>query len=173
MQLATVEQALQSVSGASFVGIDTLTAVKLTGGRANPQQGRITKRMTGASVMVFQNRNINGYEAMVRRRLEAEGKDPKTFVLGERAWGQRLPNSPVVVHKKDGDAKFYLEVIFLRAGQIDYLLDGQPINAADIQGLPVVRNDPDAQGGLENQVVIRTFALDSITALRVDGQQFQ
>ena len=29
----------------------------------------ITKRMKGASVMVFQNKNINGYEAMVHRRL--------------------------------------------------------------------------------------------------------
>lgn len=116
MQLATVEQALQNVSGGSFVGIDTLTDVKLTGGKKNPHQGRVTKSMTGAQVMVFQNKNINGYEAMIRRRLEAEGKDPATFVLGERAWGQRLPNSPIVVHKKEDGTRYYLEVIFLRAG---------------------------------------------------------
>jgi hypothetical protein len=173
MQIATVEQALQNVSGSSFVGLDTITDVKLTGGRANPQQGRVSKRMTGAQVMVFQNRNINGYEAMIRRRLEAEGKDPASFVLGERAWGQRLPNSPIVVHKKGEDVKFYLEVIFLRAGHVEYLLDGQPVPASAIQGLPVVARDPDAQGGLDNQVVIRTFGVDSITCLRIDGQAFQ
>lgn len=173
MQLATVEQALQNVSGGSFVGIDTLTDVKLTGGKKNPHQGRVTKSMTGAQVMVFQNKNINGYEAMIRRRLEAEGKDPATFVLGERAWGQRLPNSPIVVHKKEDGTRYYLEVIFLRAGEVEYLLDGKPIAANAIQGLPVVDRDPKAQGGLDNQVVIRSFGLDSITRLRIDGQVFQ
>jgi hypothetical protein len=173
MQLAAIEQALQNVSGASFVGLDTITEVKLTGGRANPQQGRVTKQMTGAQVMVFQNRNINGYEAMVRRRLESEGKDPATFQLGQRAWGQRVANSPIVVHKKGEDVKYYLEVIFLRAGRVQYLLDGAPVAASDIQGLSEVKKDPDAQGGLDNQVVIRTFALDSITHVRIDGQEFQ
>lgn len=173
MQLATVEQALQNVSGGSFVGIDTLTDVKLTGGKKNPHQGRVTKSMTGAQVMVFQNKNINGYEAMIRRRLEAEGKDPATFVLGERAWGQRLPNSPIVVHKKEDGTRYYLEVIFLRAGEVEYFLDGQPIAPSAIQGLPVQDRDPTAQGGLDNQVVIRSFGLDSITRLRIDGQVFQ
>ena len=79
--------AFQNVNGSSFVGIDTLTEVKLTGGKKNPQQGRITKKMAGASVMCFQNKNINGYAAMIGRRLLAEGKDPSSFVLGERAWG--------------------------------------------------------------------------------------
>ena len=73
--------AIQNVSGASFIGLDTLTEVTLAGGKKNPQQGRITKRMKGASVMVFQNKNINGYEAMVHRRLLTEGKDPADFQL--------------------------------------------------------------------------------------------
>lgn len=173
MQLATVEQALQNVSGSSFVGIDTLTSVTLTGGKKNPLQGRVQKRMTGAQVMVFQNRKINGYQAMVQRRLEAEGKDPATFKLGERAWGQRLPDSPIVVHKRGEEVNFYLEVIFLRPGQVEYLVDGQPRAADEILGLPEVKVSADAQGGLENQVVIRSFALDSITHLRIDGQEFQ
>src|ERR1035437_2704714 len=108
--------AFQNVNGSSFVGIDTLTEVKLTGGKKNPQQGHITKRMTGASVMCFQNKTINGYAAMIGRRLLAEGKDPTSFVLGERAWGTRVPNLPIIEHFKDGAMHYYLEVIFLRSG---------------------------------------------------------
>lgn len=173
MDIQTLISALQNVNGSSFVGIDTLVEVKLTGGKKNPQQNRITKRTVGSQVMVFQNRNINGYEAMVRRRLEQEGKDPDSFVLGPRAWGQRQPNSPIVEHTKDNETKYYLEVIFLRAGQSEYLQDGQPIAEADIQGLPEVKHNETAQGGLDRQVVIRSYSVDSIVSVRVGGQTYQ
>lgn len=160
--------AFAKVSGASFVGLDTFTHVTLAGGKKNPMQGRVTKRMTGASVMVFQNQKINGYEAMVHRRLVAEGKDPADFVLSPRTWGTRIPNMPIVEHKD----KYYLEVIFLKAGAVEYKLDGAHIDEADIEGLPSRKDDPDAQGGLDNKVVLRTFAADSVTEIRVDGKVF-
>lgn len=166
-------EAVSNINGASFIGLDTLTEVKLTGGQKNPQQGRITKRMIGASVMAFQNKNINGYEAMVQRRLVAEGKDPASFVLGERAWGTRIPNLPIVEHTdKHGDTSYYLEVIFLSPGDTFYLCDGRPIKESDIIGLPKAKDNPDAQGGVDNKVIIRTFKADSITEIRVDGKVF-
>jgi hypothetical protein len=159
------------VSGASFVGIDTLTTVALTGGKANPHQGRIQKLMKGASVMVFQNKTTNAYENMVKRRLEQEGKSASNFELGPRKWGTRIPNSPIIEHEKDGDLKLYLEVIFLKPGHSEYLLDGNPIAEKDIIGLKPGGEDG-GQGGLENKVVIRTFAADSIIAVRIDGIEY-
>lgn len=170
MKYTQLVAAVSAVSGASFIGLDTSTVVKLTGGMKNPQQGRITKRMIGASVMVFSNKNVNGYEAMIKRRLEAEGKDPDSFVLSERAWGTRIPNMPIVEHFKDGDTKYYLEVIFLKPGTVEYRLDGAPIAVKDIIGLPAATAGE--QGGLDNKVFIRTFAADSITEIRVDGKVF-
>jgi len=170
MKHAQLVTAFSNVSGASFVGIDTLTQVKLLGGKSNPHQGRVTKRMVGASVMVFQNKNINGYDAMVRRRLAQEGKDPASFELGVRAWGVRIPNMPIVQHEKDGQVKYYLEVIFLKPGKVEYRLDGAPINEADIVGLTDRREGE--QGGLDDKVIIRTFAADSITEVRVDSRVF-
>lgn len=168
MQFETLLMAVQSVSGSSFVGIDTLTDVKLPGGKKNPLQGRVTKAVTGSQVMVFQNKNVNGYEAMVQRRLIAEGKDPNSFQLKERSWGQRLPNLPIVVHDKGGQVNYYLEVIFLRAGKVQYMIDGRPCTAeqAGIETAPAA--DTSGQGGLENQVIIRTFAAESITEIRID-----
>lgn len=168
MQSSTLFTTFSNVSGASFVGIDTLTTPSLKGGKSNPMQGRVTKRTLGASVMVFQNKHINGYAAMVERRLAAEGKNPDSFTLGPRAWGTRLENLPIVEHK----GKTYLEVIFLKPGKTEFFLDGEPINRADIVGLDDDREEGH-QGGLSDKVIIRTFAADSITRVRIDGEVFE
>jgi len=166
---------LKSVNGASFISIDTITIPtirKTLGDRGpsvpNPHFGRIRKVMTGAVVMVFQNKTINGYEAMVNRRLAAEGKDPASFTLGPRKWGQRLENLPVVEH----EGQYYLEVIFLKPGQVQYYLDDHIIDPSLIQGMRENVVDETQQGGLENQVVIRSFKFDSITKIKIDKTTF-
>lgn len=170
MKYTQLVAAFAQVSGSSFVGIDTLTEVKLLGGKGNPHQGRVTKRTIGSQVMVFQNKNINGYEAMIKRRLAQEGKDPASFELGVRTWGTRIPNMPIVQHEKDGQVHYYLEVIFLKPGVVEYRLDGLAINEADIVGLK--SDGGGAQGGLDNKVIIRSFAADSITEVRIDSKVF-
>lgn len=162
---------LSSVNGASFIAIDTESVVTLTGGKANPQKGRVTKRTIGSNVVIFQNKQTNGYDAMVKRRLEAEGKDPESFELGPRAWGTRLFGLPLVEHEKNGELKYYFEVIFMKAGKSEYFLDGQPIAKEDIIGLPSKVEDDGGQGGLENKVIIRTYALDSIIAIRINHEE--
>jgi hypothetical protein len=168
MKFETVEAAFETLAGGTFVGMDTETVVVLKGGKQNPQQGRVTKVMTGASVMCFSNTNGSAYNAMVLRRLEQEGKDPASFELSPRAWGQRIQGTPFVEHK----GAHYLEVIFMRSGAVQYMLDGNPVDESEIEGLPEGR-DSTGQGGLENKVVLRTFAMDSITALRANGKQWR
>ena len=168
MHHTTLIAAVSAINGASFVGIDTRTEVKLTGGRKNPQQGRVTKRTIGATVMAFTNQNINAYKAMVERRLVAEGKAPTDFVISERAWGTRLPNMPIVVHNKNGVDHYYLEVIFLKPGVTYYELDGVQVPTTNIVGLPPAREGSE-QGNLSNKVILRDFKCESITALRIDG----
>ena len=167
MNYSTLVNAVANINGASFVGLDTLTVPTLKGGKKNQMQGRITKRMMGANVMSFQNKNFSAYEAMVKRRLVAEGKQAEDFKLGERAWGTRIPNMPIVEHK----GNYYLEVIFISSGVVSYYLDGNPINKSDIEGLE--EKEEGKQGGLQDKVIIRTFAAESITELRIDGKSFQ
>jgi len=163
MKLETAQRAFAALEGGTFVGLDTETPVKLKGGKKNPQQGRVTKVMKGAQVMSFSNTNGSAYDAMVRRRLEAEGKDPDSFELSPRAWGERISGTPFVEHK----GEHYLEVIFLKAGEVQYQLDGQSVPESEIEGLPDKQEGQ--QGGLENKVVIRTFKLENVTALRAYG----
>jgi hypothetical protein len=170
MQIEIAKQALDGLAGGTFVGLDTATNPKLKGGKKNLMQGRITKRMTGATVMCFSNTNGSAYNNMVKRRLAEEGKDPTTFEVGPRAWGERVPNTAFVTHKD----KNYLEVIFLHPGKVEYFLDDKPINPAWIEGLEDPTVNPDSQGGLseDNRVVIRTFDVENIVALRTNGKEW-
>jgi len=153
-----------TMSGGTFASIDTVVDVKLAGGKKNEQQGRIQKQTIGSRVQIFQNKGINAYEAKVKRELAKEGKLPSNFVLSPRQWGERVKDVPYVEHK----GNYYMEVIFIKNGETTYLIDGAPIDKADVVGLPVVK--PSGQGGLEKQVIIRTFACNSITGIRTMGQ---
>lgn len=154
-------------NGVTFIGIDTETIPKLKGGRKNPMQGQVTKQTTGANCMIFQNKNQNGYENAVKKRLAKEGKDPESFELQPRRWGKRISGTPFVVH----NGRYYLEVIFLNAGTTSYFFNGKSINKNDVIGL---NSSQDAeQGGLDDKVIIRTYAISSIVAININGQRIE
>lgn len=175
MDYTTAKQVFGEIKGGTFVGLDTETVEKLKGGKSNPFQGRITKRVTGSTVMVFGNTESNAYENMVKRRLQKEGKDPEDFQLKPRAWGQRIAGTAFVEHK----GEHYIEVIFMHAGDVEYFLDGKPLDTTNMGTesrwleVPAQTVNPNAQGGLseENRVVIRTYKLDSIIAVRAKGEE--
>lgn len=178
MKYSQLVAAVANVTGASFIGLDTLIepAIRKTHPDdrklPNPHFGRVTKKMVGANVMVFTNKHGSAYAGMVERRLVQEGKDPANFILGPRKWGVRIPNMPIVENtsKVDGITRYYLEVIFLKPGKVEWLLDNQPVHKSDIIGLQESEPAEDAQGGLDNLVIIRTYEASSITQLRIDGQ---
>ncbi len=154
-------QLLSNVNGNTIINITTETVLPLLGGKKNPMKDRVKKVTTGTNCMVFQNKNINGYAAMVQRRLNAEGKGE--FKLGERAWGTRVPELPVVEH----EGAMYLEVIVLRTGAVHYELDGRVIAKEDIQGFKG-EYEGGEQGGLENKVMIKCYKFDSLRAITID-----
>jgi hypothetical protein len=163
--MSKLQTLLANVNGNTIIAIDTVTVPKLAGGQKNPMQGKVRKIMIGGNVMVFTNKNSNGYENMVNRRLAQEGKDPASFQLGERAWGKRIAGTPFVEH----NGAMYLEVIFLKPGKVHYEHGVREISAAQVQGLQ--QKDEAEQGGLDNKVIIRTFKADSISSITIDGQR--
>ena len=155
--------ALVQVQGSSIASINTETVEELTGGKKNPMQGRVTKRTEGGKVMFFTNTNSNAYNNMVKRRLEAEGKDANNFTLGKRTWGERMPETPFVQHNN----QLYVEVVYLAAPKIiRYFFDGVAIAKEAIIGLKENKAEG-AQGGLENKVVIRTYKLENVKQIKM------
>ena len=162
---------ISGINGASFIGIDTLTDVTLKGGKANSMQGLVQKANIGSSVMVFQNKNSNGYENMVRRRLEAEGKNTD-FEVKPRVWGQRIEGTPIVHHvDKKGNENYYLEVIFLKSGDVSYSLSSKPIKKSLIEGLEDDKEEG-VQGGLDNKVIIRSYKIASISRITINKDTY-
>lgn len=157
----------ENVNGSTFISIDTQTDVKLKGGKKNLCQGRVSKRTTKSNVMVFQNKSTNAYQNMVEKRLTSEGKDPSNFELSPRTWGTRIVNTPFVEHK----GQYYLEVIFLKSGDVEVLLDNEVTDKSTIEGYPSTKVESD-QGGLSDKVIIRTFKIDSITSITINKQQY-
>lgn len=163
MQLEDIQPILERIKGVTFASMDTRTKVALKGGKKNPMKDRVWKVSKKHRVMLFTNSNSNGYENMVRRRLEKEGKT-MSFDVAPRPWGQRIPGTPLVEHK----GKYYIEVIFLASGSIEYFLDDDQISEGDIEGMPITPEDSGRQGlEAENKVIVRTFALESIEAIRL------
>jgi hypothetical protein len=157
---------LSSLNGNTFMGITTRTIVALP--KKNSLHNRLEKITEGSIVQCFQNKHVNGYGNMIKRRLESEGKDAN-FTVGARVWGERLPELPIVQHKNQQ----YLEVIFVRAGKTSYLLDGNSVPFEQIaEYLPEKKEGN--QGGLsdDSKVIIRTFAMDSLTSIRIGGKEY-
>ena len=168
-----IVEMFSTMSGSTIIGLDTETAVPLRGGKKNPMQGRVRKLNSNSIVQVFENKYVSGYANMVRRRLEEEDKNPDDYIPKPRKWGVRVPGTPIIEHMKDGILKYYLDVIFLQPGQSTYFLDGVEIDKKDIIGLEPATIRDDAQGGLENMVILRDYALCSIANIRYQGRLWQ
>lgn len=172
MEYAKLKELVETVNGTTFAGLDTFTDVKLKGGKKNLMQGRVTKRTSGSNVLLYSNSSVNGYESMVKRRMEKEGKDPEEFVLKPRAWGTRVGHSPFIEH----NGKHYLECIFVSGGKSEYFLDGNPIEKENIEGLDDPKELPSheaSQGGISEKIILRTYSLDSIERITLKGQELK
>ena len=179
MKYDTIVKIVDDVKGTKFASIDTETPVTLLGGKKNPLQGRVTKRTLGSTI-ILTNTPENVYSNMVKKRLIEEGKDHTTFELKPRKWGKRVDNTCFIEHTdKSGIEKIYLETIFVKGGKSNYYVDGQETDPSTIEGLKLEEKETSdntekavQQGGLENKVIIRTYDVNSIISVRVDGEAF-
>lgn len=161
-------------NGAAFANLTTLTALPLKGGKKNPLQGRVTKLSENANVMLFTSGA--GYQNRVNKLLREErGENAPTFESQPLKWGKRVQDTPVIVHTKDGELRFYLQVLFLNAPKnVSLFVDGRPATPEEVEAIRATENKPNTaklQEGLQRHVHVRPYAFDSIVSLRAGGHE--
>lgn len=156
MELSELQDTLSRIEGCTFATLDALTEAK----------SGITRVTTGERVILFTNKRSSGYENMVRRRLQQAGLDPDGFRLGDLPWGERMPETPIIVHK----GKYYLQTITLEPGAYEYFLGRHVVDPMSFGIKP-----PKTKQGLPpgKEVLVATYALENITRLVLMGQVFE
>lgn len=153
MELARLLETIDKIKGCTFASIDSVT---------EPVRG-LTWRHEGERVILF-NCDHSGYEAMVRRRLEKEGKDPN-FTVDTLPWGERV-KGPLIHHK----GKHYLQTIQLQPGTSVYKIGQTVIPAYEAERM-LPRRSSNQGLELDNTVRVNTYNVDNITEIRLMGER--
>ena len=129
--------------------ISYVSTIKLTGGKKNPQLGRITKVVENLLVTL----SGNGGEYAKRMRETVD----QNFVPKARPWGVRTANGLI-----EHNGELYLEFIVEGRGNTKYLLDGLPIDEKSIVGLPKATiNEKEHETG----IVLRCIKVASLISV--------
>ena len=151
---------LSALRGAQPVTVETRTVptMRKTG---NPFAGNVVKlsRVNG-----FVNWT---YATSVNNQRDREGRDTNFEAL-PRQWGTRVASTPFVLH----NGRVYVELKVERSlGHGYQTLSGQPIPVESlIDFLPAKREDSGRQE-VERAVVLRDYAIDSLTAVTFAGER--
>ena len=174
MHINVAKKLLENVRGTSFAGIDTETVVPRLKRDEAVQDGELTKVVTGSTVMIFAQEERTAYSNQVKRRMVKEGLNPDSWEGGPLAYGEWLGDTCFIKHTKKGETEptYYLRVHFVRAGSVQYFLDGNPIKKENIVDTSAPKKEGE-QGGQNEKVIPRNYKLDSIKAIRIDGTEYQ
>lgn len=122
---------------------------KLSGGKKNEMQGRIVKIVNDLPVQLVGT----GGEYQEDRRKEAGQEE---FQAGPRKWGTRREDG-IIEH----NGELYVEFISRGRGQVYYLLDGKPIDKAEVVGLA-----PPTPSDVKTGTIVRTIKVKNLVALK-------
>ena len=148
--------------GATPVGLDYEAPVELkkTG---NPYKDRTVTKFSSVSGMINTD-----YEMAVNRQLAREGKDTN-FTTEDRSWGEHV-SPALVVHEKTGDYSIQMQMIN-KPSEVVFKMDGEIVDKSLIENwLP--KSHAPANQGTEKPVVIRTYKIDRIKAIRINGEAY-
>lgn len=115
----------------------------------NPYFGRIIKETRVNGVIRWD------YQTAVNKQRVRELKEP-TFESEPRAWGERVPGTPLIQHKD----LFYLEVKVERASSVYLTDDGSEVALDDLK--PFLPKKGEGRQEVEKPVILRDYRLDHI-----------
>lgn len=151
---------LMGLRGATFVTFEAHTEPDIIAG--SPFRGVVRK-------VAVVNGTINFiYQNSVNNQREREDLTPD-FEPFPRKWGRRIPRTPLVVHQKDGEEKYYLEVKVERSIQYEYR-DNQGNVIPKEAVTPWLRPTGRSRQGVQKPVVLRDYTLTNVHNLILKGE---
>ena len=165
VQITSIElyDMLANLSGAKMATIETMTVPSMRKTR-NPFYDKVLK-MTRVNVTL----NFI-YANSVNNQRSKEGNE-EVFVPHQRKWGVRISNSTLVTH----DGKLYVEAKMNGKPQSVeyYLTNGESISKDVLLPFLPKKSSNQEHQGVEKEIVLRDYSLDSITAIDVNGKRFE
>jgi hypothetical protein len=133
------------------------------------KKGQITKKVTYTV-------GLNGvYANMVNNQRERENKDAD--FVPQAAWFKRIfdTNNGSIVAKKSDETCLYLFFVCKNAETHEYFVDGKP--ATDEETITIKKfkavSSKSATQGLEEEIIVRTVALDGLTEIHANGVKYE
>lgn len=158
---AELVEILRNVKGPTPATVVAESVVKMNK-KGNPYHNLVTKKQESN---VFINFN---YANSVNKRLVKEGKEAD-FVPSERVWGSRITGTPLVEHK----GAYYVEAGFLtkNAPKVSYTYDNKEVEKELFEDF-LPKSSSSSRQGLEEEVVMRTFKVESVLEMRFGGKVY-
>jgi hypothetical protein len=148
------------IKGATFATIVTNTDARV---KAACPFGRNVRKVSRVNVCLgFQ------YENAVNRQREREGDEPD-FKAEPRAWGERIKGTFLVRHDS---GKLYLETKVERSLGCEYRDAAGNLIPADAIAPYLPNRSGSGRQEVEKPVLVRDYALDSIRAVSLKGEDF-
>lgn len=157
LSAADLPKLFSTIKGATFATIVTNTDARV---KAACPFGRNVRKVSRVNVTLgFQCENA------VNRQRTREG-ETADFEAAPRQWGERIPGTFLVKHES---GKLYLETKVEKSLGCEYFAaDGSRIDAAKIA--PYLPSKGGNRQGVEKEVLVRDYALDSIRAISLKGE---
>lgn len=164
-----LKQILARHRGASAVSLYARTVPEMRK-KNNPFHGRVAKLSRVVGMIGFRySASVNRQRAREGRPTDRDGAVP-WFVAEPRKWGKPWGKSPLIEHL----GRFYLEVKVNRGqSQVEYEEAETGRKITHTQLAPYLRKrSRSKKQGVENEVLLRDYALESIVQLRMGGDVF-
>lgn len=154
-----IEDILREIRGAKAVTITAKTELKM----------KVSARQA-FSGPVFKLSRVNGminwvYENAVNRQREREGVTAD-FESHPRQWGVRLQGTPFVQHNDSLYLELKVEKSLEEPTYVD--VEGNAVTFDAVQPHLTARSNSSRQG-VEKQIILRDYRMDSITSITVNG----
>lgn len=151
-----LQRLLSKIKGEKTLVIGTHTTVKLVGVERPYEEVR--------KVAVLKVKVNYDYAHEINVRRLAEGKKAN-YQVKPAAWGEHLGDGPLLTHKE----QVYLDCMVKERAGHAYFKGKKRLNKTLVESF--IRDNPNHQG-LEDQVLIRRYKLDSITTVILDNIEY-